>query len=856
MIGQTISHYKILEKLGEGGMGVVYKAEDTKLRRPVALKFLTHDLTRDEESKSRFIHEAQAASALDHPNIAVVHEIDETKDGRSFICMAYYDGKTLKEKIKDGRLNVEEAIHIAIQITDGLQRAHEAGIIHRDVKPANVIITSRGELKIVDWGLAKLSSQSRASAVGTKVGTAAYMSPEQAQGWKIDHRTDLFSLGVVLYEMLTGKRPFDAEHESALLYLIVNVDPVAASKLRPEIPQELDRMILRLLEKDPAKRYESAAELRSDLKRLIGISESTWRIAAWPQKIASRKLMIPLAGVIVALLLLLITPVRNAVVKWFSFGNVPEEKHVVVLPFTNLSQNPNDQVMCDGLVEILTSTLTQLQTPSESYWVMAATEVRDKNILSVADARRKFSVTMAITGSLFVENAQVRITMNLVDARTLRQLKSFVFDESRTNLSSLQNDVVIKLAELLEMKMDPQKVQVLRVSGTKVPQAYEFYIQGRGYLARSDKLENISTAIGLFERALKEDSLYTLAYAALGEAYLAKHKLTNDVQWIHTAMKYCIRALELNDQLAPVYLTLGLVRTSTGRNEEAIIAFQEALSLDSLYIDAYRALARVYLKLNDIAKAEEIYKKAIRLKPSYWGSHYDLASFYLSRKLYNQAAEEYKRIVELTPDNPLGYNGLGGAYYALGQLIDARKMFERSISIEPNYYMYSNLATLYFAEGRYVDAARTYEKALGISASDYIVWGNLASTYYWMGERDSARVKFERAVQKAEELRKVNPRDVSVLSRLAEYYSMLEKKTEALKLIQQAMSLEPENLSVMKSVVDVYEQLGDRDQALKLLEHAVKRGIPLADFQRGQTLRNLRADPRFQQLLERLGKKP
>ena len=230
MIGQTISHYKILEKLGEGGMGVVYKAEDTKLRRAVALKFLTPEMTRDKVAKSRFIQEAQAASALDHPNIAVVHEIDDTDDGRSFICMAYYDGKTLKDEIESGPFDVNRAIRIAIQIADGLQRAHEARIVHRDIKPANIILTGRNEVKIVDFGVAKLSTQTKGTS-STTGGTAAYMSPEQAQGADVDARSDLFSLGVVMYEMVTGKRPFIADHEAALMYSIVNIEPASPSSI-------------------------------------------------------------------------------------------------------------------------------------------------------------------------------------------------------------------------------------------------------------------------------------------------------------------------------------------------------------------------------------------------------------------------------------------------------------------------------------------------------------------------------------------------------------------------------------------------------------------------------------------------
>jgi len=270
MIGQTISHYKIIEKLGGGGMGVVYKAEDTKLKRLVALKFLPPDLTRDEEAKERFVHEAQAASALDHPNICVIHEIDETEEGQIFICMAYYEGETLKKKVAGGQLSVDSAIDLAIQIAQGLARAHEAGITHRDIKPANLMITNRGEVKAVDFGLAKLVGQSRLTKAGMTVGTVAYMSPEQTRGEEVDHRADIWAWGVVCYEMITGQLPFRGEYEAAMIYSILNENPMPPKELRPDIPEELEQIVLRALEKDRQQRFQSIEDVLQHLKMLCG----------------------------------------------------------------------------------------------------------------------------------------------------------------------------------------------------------------------------------------------------------------------------------------------------------------------------------------------------------------------------------------------------------------------------------------------------------------------------------------------------------------------------------------------------------------------------------------------------------
>ena len=268
MIGKTVSHYKILEKLGEGGMGIVYKAEDLKLDRHVALKFLPADLTRDSEAKKRFVHEAKAASTLQHTNICVVHDIDETSDGQMFIAMEYLEGETLKKKIERGPLKIEEAIDIATQIAHGLAKAHEHGIVHRDIKPANVMVTSDGVAKIVDFGLAKLSGRTMLTKEGSTLGTPAYMSPEQARGEPADQRTDIWSLGVLLYEMICGKRPFDAEYENAQMYSILNTDPQPVSSRRAGVPLEFDRIITKCLRKDPKERYQHADELIVDLRSI------------------------------------------------------------------------------------------------------------------------------------------------------------------------------------------------------------------------------------------------------------------------------------------------------------------------------------------------------------------------------------------------------------------------------------------------------------------------------------------------------------------------------------------------------------------------------------------------------------
>ncbi|MCK4835764.1 MAG: protein kinase, partial [Candidatus Aminicenantes bacterium] len=360
MKGKIISHYKILEKLGEGGMGVVFKAEDIKLDRLVALKFLPKQFSINEEEKSRFIHEAKAAAALDHPNICSIHEIDETKDGQMYIAMAFYEGDTLKEKVDKGPLKIDEAIDIAIQIAQGLERAHESGIIHRDIKSANIIVTKRNEVKILDFGLAKLKGQTKLTKDGTTLGTVSYMSPEQAMGKDVDHRTDIWSLGIVLYEMVTGQRPFKGEYEQAIMYSLMNEEPEPVTGLRTGVPLEFERVINKALAKEPKERFQGISELLVDLKVLSKKVESGEAITTSSKE--------------------------------------KRKPSIAVLPFTDMSPGKDQEYFCEGMAEELINALTKiarLQVASRT----SAFQFKGKDY-DISEIGKKLNVQSVLEGSI------------------------------------------------------------------------------------------------------------------------------------------------------------------------------------------------------------------------------------------------------------------------------------------------------------------------------------------------------------------------------------------------------------------------------------------------------------------------
>jgi serine/threonine-protein kinase len=819
VIGEMVSHYRVAEKLGGGGMGVVYRAEDTRLRRTVALKFLPPGMTRDDRSKKRFIREAQAASALDHPNICTIHEIDQTPDGQLFICMGYYEGETLKKRSDRGPMSVSEAIQTVSGVAKGLAEAHANGIVHRDIKPANIMLTNHDEVKIVDFGLAKLVGGSHVTGGGMAPGTLFYMSPEQVKGDDVDARADIFSLGVVLYELITGSLPFSGDHEAAVMYEILNQDPEPISTCRKDVPKGLQRVIDRSLNKKAEDRYQTVTQMRDDLERIRG-GELPARSSSLRRRPARRRrLAIPVIAVILALIAAtIIPPVRQTLRQWLAIAFAPDDLHMAVLPLENVGGDPVQQAFCDGMMETLTSKLTQLGKFHNTLWVVPASEVRQRGVESPGEAGRAFGVNLVVTGSVQQLGDGIRLTMNLVAVgeEAPRQLRSSVIDVRMVDVALLQDRTVAKTAEMLSVELAPQTKRALAAGGTDDSEAFRFYVLGRGYLQRYEQADNIDTAIHNFVKALLHDEDYALAYAALGEAYWRKYNKTLDTQWIEHAVTNCRRAAELNDLLGPVHTTLGMINRGTGEYEEAILEFDRALALEPTSAAAYRGLAGAYADLRRIEEAEATFRKAIDMKPDYWAGHHDLGNFYLRHGRYEDAAGAFAEVVRCTPDNIWGYNNLGAAYWYLERWPDAREMFRRSIEVEPNRSACSNLGIIEYINGDYAEAAKRFKQALELDEARYTTWANLGNAYYWMPEqRDEAYASYRRAAELAEAQREVNPRNAELLASLASYYAILEEDAKALILLEQAQAIAGDEIDVVYFSGHTYEQLGDRSKALK-----------------------------------------
>jgi serine/threonine-protein kinase len=853
-----VSHYRLLEPLGSGGMGVVYRAEDTTLGRTVALKFLPPQIVHDPKQMQRFREEARIASVLNHPNICTIYEVSE-EQGELFIAMEFVEGRPLSESIREGGIPTGSVVRYGKQIAGALEHAHARGVIHRDLKPMNIVITPEGDAKILDFGLAKrtdpndINRKSLQVATVTTVGLAGtmpYMSPEQLEGGEATARSDIWTLGIVLYEMASGARPFGGENLYRLCTGIIN-EPL------PPLPESLEpglvAVIRRCLEKEPERRYQRAGEVRAALEAL---EPSTARgIAPVAPAVASRWTSARRAIVMGAVALLVIGAAwlaRNS-----SGGN-----RIVDPPTVSATERPQVAVLSpddgmqereaafdSGLVETLTSNLTEL-SERHPLAVIPASEMRAHHVQTLDAARQEFGVNYGLMLNIQRAAGQVRVNYSLVDARSHQQLRGGTVTAAAADPFGLQDQVSARVTELLKLELEPQEKQTLTAHGTTEPAAYDFYLQGVGYLRDYDKEENVENAISVFRRALEKDKEFAAAYAGLGEAYWQKFELTHDKNMASEAAKSCQMAIEKDGRLAQAHTCLGHVYQGTGKYEAAIGEYQKVSKNEPALDAAQTGLAKAYESLNRLPEAEQAYKAVIALRPDYWAGYNRLGTFYLRNGRWDEAAKMYGQVISLVPDSFTGYSNLGITRIQQGRYAEAIEPLEKSLQIRATGAPTSNLATAYFQLKRYADAARMFEKAAALDAENYEIWGNLGDAYYWApGMRERAAGAYRKALELGEERRKINPRDAHMLSYLAEYHAMLGEKAKAQTEIAEAEKLAPHDPEVLYYAAIVEVQGGERKKALDKLELAIAAGYSQAAVKDTPNFSVLQDDPRFRALM-------
>jgi eukaryotic-like serine/threonine-protein kinase len=861
--GDRAGNYQILGLVGAGGMGVVYRALDLKLQRTVALKFLPLHAVSSQADKDRFLREARAASALDHPNIGVIHGMEETEDSRPFIVMAYYEGETLAQKLFHGPIPLNDTVNVAIQMSHGLGEAHTHAIVHRDIKPSNVIFTRQNVAKIVDFGLARITTSASTQTLGTS-GTVGYMSPEQTMGHPVDQRTDIWSLGVVIAEMATGQNPFRRDSAAATIFAILNEAP----NLPEDMPLELRRIIYHTLSKDTATRYQTCHEVLADLEALRGQlgledhasgSKASRSSAAFRQTLErasspswssamSQRPRLPIwlligASIVLLLAVLSFIPaVRDRTASLFGH----RQEHVAVLPLDNVGNNPANEEVSEGLMESLTGKLSNLDVGQQSLWVVPASEVRRLKVVDPAAARGELGATLVVKGSITRLGDDIQLLLNLIDTKTLRQLGSVSVEDRAGDLAALQGEAVSQLARMLHVNATAEMIH--DTGGSVTPAAYESYLKALGYMQRYDKPGNLEQAMQALENALKTDPRFALGYAALGKAYHLKSILDLDPKWTNEAAANCQRALELDDKLAAPYITLGRIHSDSGKYDLAMQEFQHALDLNPRDADALNAIALNYEKAGRIPDAEAAFKKAIALRIDDWSGYSDLGLFYDRQAKYQQAVEQFQRAIELTPDNAQVYSNLAAIYLDMGDSKTvplAEAALKKSIELTPSYAAYANLGLLYGQQGRYAESAATMEKALQLNDKNYQVWENLALAYERLNQPDKAAAARERELLLVEAQLKTRPTNAELQSCLGLLYGEKKSRDQAMTHVQAALALGPDNQIVLENVGETYERLGERSQAIKFLEKALQKGYPLESLKTNPALQGLLSDPRF-----------
>lgn len=741
MIGQTISHYRILEKLGEGGMGIVYKAQDTKLDRIVALKFLPTNLLASQEEIVRFQQEAKALSALNHPHIATIFDVDQVNEER-FIVLEYLPGGTLKSKLKhlqsSGKeLSIMQIVEYGLQIAEGLSHAHQHGIVHRDVKTDNMMLTGDDKVKITDFGLAKLREGGQLTKAGSTVGTAAYMSPEQIRGETIDHRSDLFSLGIVLYELTTGHLPFRGEHEAALSYSIVNEEPTPLKSLRPGLPSSLESIIMRCLEKEREKRFQSAEEIVTEFHKLQQEISGYVSASRKPSKLWWG--VTATVGVLLLIALYFLIPLKPA---------HDDTKSIAVLPFVNMSADREDEYFSDGITEELINALSKLEglrvaARTSSFVFKGKTE-------DISKIGQQLHVSTVLEGSVRRAGNKLRITAQLINVTDGFHLWSETYEREMQDIFDIQSDVAQQIADALKAKLSPSEKKRIEKKPTVNLDAYTFYLQGR-YFWNKRTEEGFRKAIEYFELAIQKDSNYAAAYAGVADCYnlLSAYSLMSPEESVIKSKAAALKALEIDNTLAEGHEALAHVGMLYEWNwSDVEREFKQAIALNPDYATAHQRYAIYLTAQGRMDEAIEEIKRAQELEPLSLIINTDVGLIAYLKGDYSRAIEECRKTLALDSDFTVAHFALGMIYEQLGKFTEAIAAFQNAVNLAKGNSIYlSALGHAYAAAGRRSEADRVLAELMSMSKQRYVSPYGIATVYTGMAEKERAIAWLQKASQ-------------------------------------------------------------------------------------------------------------
>jgi len=864
MIGRTLLHYEILEKLGEGGMGEVWLARDTRLDREVAIKVLSPEVAADPERLERFRREAKAVAALNHPNIVTIHSVEEDGDV-PFFTMEYVEGKTLSRIIPREGLDPKRFLDLAIPIADAVSAAHESGITHRDLKPGNIMVSGRGQLKVLDFGLAKVSREEKKevnseshleteflTTEGQVLGTTPFMSPEQLKGKPVDQRSDIFSLGTILYAMATGKHPFLADSSAEVISSILGHNPPEVSEIKQELPGYLSGVIRRCLEKDPEDRYPSARWLEDDLVKLRdGIDSGSWPqtvVISDTAKAKRRAIRVPRwAFALVAVAAVIVAGAM--VISKVGSKPVAPLRALAVMPFANLTGDAEFDQLAEGVSAGLANRLRETQ----GLQVMGRSEAWSIRDRSPGDLAGDLGVGSVVDGEILKEGSRLETTVSLTDTATGMVLWSHTYSAQRGDIYGLQRIMVGDLATFLSIPLSEDDRWRLARDPQGTDQALDFYVTGRGFLDRVDDLRGPDAAAENFRQALRLDPNFALARVGLSEALWEISLRDVDRAALEEAEDHAETAREIAPEMPEARLALARIYRTTGRHDAALTEVEAALADHPRADEVQRELGRSYERAGDLEAAERSLRAATSLRPDDWINWNVLGNFLANSGKYEEAGDAYRQAAEVAPpDIPMPREKLATYALQMGEIDAAIEIYESLPKPVRSPRLASNLATAYFFSDhpeKWERAEENYLLAVRLNPQDPMYQANLGDLYHRLEQTVEAQKRYQFACDQLEMQVADDPDDPQLLSDLAFYSAKANNCGRTMTMVPRLEELLPDTGPSAHMLAYIYALCGESDAAVEALTKAIALGESTELIRQEDEFRSLRNRSDFQALV-------